>query len=161
MEPRIESLPSAKFIGMHLRMSLRDNQTKGLWQSFMPRRPEITNPIGAALYSIEIYDSTSYFDQFNPSTPFEKWAAVRVRDFDKVPAEMDTLEMPEGLYAVFLYKGKPSAVATVFQYIFGTWLPNSDFELDDRPHFAKMGARYKGEDPDSEEELWIPVTPGS
>jgi hypothetical protein len=30
-------------------------------------------------------------------------------------------------------------------------------KLNKRPHFAKMGEKYKNEDPDSEEELWIPI----
>jgi AraC family transcriptional regulator len=29
--------------------------------------------------------------------------------------------------------------------------------LDNKPHFEIMGDQYKNEDPDSEEELWIPI----
>ncbi|HLT33108.1 MAG TPA: GyrI-like domain-containing protein, partial [Aquaticitalea sp.] len=42
-----------------------------------------------------------------------------------------------------------------YQYIYGQWIPNSEYELDDRPHFALMGEKYK--DPESEEEFWIPI----
>jgi len=72
---------------------------------------------------------------------------------------METITVPDGLYAVFLYKGPASAASNIYQYIFGTWLPNADFLLDDRPHFALMGEKYKNEDPSSEEELWIPIKP--
>jgi AraC family transcriptional regulator len=41
--------------------------------------------------------------------------------------------------------------------IFDTWLPDSDSLLDNKPHFEIMGDQYKNEDPDSEEELWIPI----
>jgi len=29
--------------------------------------------------------------------------------------------------------------------------------LDDRPHFEVLGDKYKNADPDSEEEIWIPI----
>ncbi len=70
---------------------------------------------------------------------------------------MDQLVIPEGLYAVFSYVGKPSEAQAFFKYIYGSWLPGSDYLLDNRPHFALMGKDYKGEDPDSKEEFWIPV----
>ncbi len=69
---------------------------------------------------------------------------------------METFCIPEGQYAVFHYKGS-SADSSIFQYIFGEWLPKSGYELDDRPHFEILGAQYKNNDPESEEEIWIPV----
>ena len=33
------------------------------------------------------------------------------------------------------------------------------YTLDDRPHFEILGEKYKNQDPDSEEELWIPIKP--
>lgn len=137
-------------------MSLADNRTYELWRSFMTRRAEIHNSIGATLYSVDIYDRT-YFDNFNPQKLFEKWAAVEVTDFVVIPNDMETLSIPKGLYAVFIHKGPASTGAETYRFIFETWLPGSAFELDGRPHFAVMGEKYKNEDPDSEEELWIPI----
>jgi AraC family transcriptional regulator len=70
---------------------------------------------------------------------------------------MQTMTLPSGLCAVFPYKGPASAAAKTYQYIFTQWLPASAFSLGNRPHFAVMGEKYKGEDPNSEEEIWIPV----
>jgi AraC family transcriptional regulator len=122
----------------------------------MPRRKEIKNNIGPELYSVELYEP-DFFENFNPQREFEKWAAIEVTDFDSVPAGMETFNSPAGLYAIFLYKGAASKGAETYRYIFGKWLPDSDFILDERPHFAVMGEKYKNEDPDSEEDLWIPV----
>ena len=44
-----------------------------------------------------------------------------------------------------------------YGFIFNDWLPSSKYVLDTRPHFAVMGSKYRNNDPDSEEELWIPV----
>jgi AraC family transcriptional regulator len=156
LEPRIEILPEKKFVGKRIKMSFSNNQTHELWKSFMPSRREIKNNIGSDLYSVEVYEPL-YFKNFNPEKEFDKWAVVEVTDFETVPEGMETLISPCGLYAVFLHKGAASKGPEMYQYIFGTWLPASDFLLDDRPHFAVMGEKYKNDDPDSEEEVWIPV----
>lgn len=119
-------------------MSFSNNKTGELWRSFMPVRKEIQNITG---------------------TEFEKWAAIEVTGFDTVPDGMEPFTLPGGLYAVFLYKGAASAATTAFQYILGTWLPTSGYSLDNRTHFEILGEKYKNEDPDSEEEIRIPIKP--
>jgi AraC family transcriptional regulator len=155
MKPRIETLPPKYLIGKRLVMSLSNNKTGELWSSFMPRRKEIQNNIGTALYSLQVYDY-GYFKDFNPNKEFEKWAAVEVTYINTVPHEMEVLTLTGGLYAVFIHKGASGDNST-FQYIFTTWLPGSDYLLDDRPHFEILGEKYKNNNPDSEEEIWIPV----
>jgi PhnB protein len=60
---------------------------------------------------------------------------------------------------VFLYHGAADDAANTFGYILGEWIRDSDYDLDNRPHFEILGEKYKNESPDSEEELWIPVRP--
>lgn len=158
MLPRIETIPEKTLVGKRMNMSYAANRTGELWGSFMPHRREIINPVSPDFYSVEVYPP-HFFDQFDPQAMFEKWAAVEVDDLHSVPEKMETLVLPGGLYAVFLHKGTASAAPTTYNYIFRTWLPTADYLLDDRPHFALMGTKYKGEDPDSEEEIWIPIKP--
>lgn len=157
MTPRIEIINEKKFIGMNKTMSFADNYTFELWSSFMPRRKEITNIVGSELYSIEVYNNPFFFEYFNPTNEFEKWAAVQVIDFNNIPEGMKSLIAPAGLYSVFLHKGPASEGPTTYNYIFRTWLPESVYILDDRPHFSVMGEKYKNDDPSSEEEIWIPI----
>jgi AraC family transcriptional regulator len=157
MQPRIEKLKEKKLIGKSITMSFADNKTGELWRSFMPRRREIANTVTTELFSLQVYLS-SHFENFDPNREFKKWALVEVADFDNVPRDMETFTLTGGLYAVFQYKGS-SADTGVFQYIYTTWLPNSDYVLDERPHFEILGEKYKNDDPDSEEEIWIPVKP--
>jgi AraC family transcriptional regulator len=98
----------------------------------------------------------SYFEAFNPAQEFEKWASVEVSDFEHIPANMETFVLPGGLYAVFEHKGS-GYDNSIFQFIYGTWLPASEYLLDERPHFEVLGEKYKNNDPDSEEEIWIPI----
>ncbi len=156
MQPQIKTLTEKKLIGKHLKMSFANNTTFQLWQSFIPRRKEVQNAIGTDLYSMQIY-APQFFESFDLNKEFEKWATIEVISFDHVPNEMETFILPGGLYAVFLYKGDAKNAASFFQNIFNVWLPNSEYVLDDRPHFEILGEKYKKEDPLSEEEVWIPI----
>jgi len=153
--PRIEVLKEKKLIGKHLTMSLVNNKTAELWKSFMPKRNEITNSLTQELISMQVYSPT-HFINFKPTNEFEKWACVEVSNFDTLPDNMETFVLTAGLYAVFDYKGL-STDTQIFQYIFGTWLPESNYTLDNRPHFEVLGSKYKNNDPNSEEEIWIPI----
>lgn len=106
------------------------------------------------MYNVVIYPED--FD-FSPNVAFEKWAAALVKDMASIPEGMKTLTITEGLYAVFLYKGKSTEAATFFKYVFTEWLPASGYSLDNRPYFEILGNKYKNNNPDSEEEVWIPI----
>ncbi|MEB2775272.1 GyrI-like domain-containing protein [Algoriphagus sp. D3-2-R+10] len=161
MNPIIKMLPETKLVGIKKRMSFLNNQTGQLWKSFIPKKNEIQNSEGSELYSVEVYDSPAYFVSFDPAAEFEKWAAVKVEDFKDIPEGLDTIIIPTGLYAVFPFRGMASEATKMYQYIFGSWVPDSAYEIDNRPHFALMGEKYKNNDPNSEEELWIPIKPTS
>lgn len=158
IEPKIFNIPERKLIGMRIKTSLSENKTKELWQQFMPRRKEIRNLSNTELYSVQIYDGLETLASFTPETIFEKWAAVEVDDIGNVPPGMESHALSGGKYAVFAYKGTHKAFFRTTNYIFGTWLPKSDYQLDDREHFEIMGEQYLGpDDPNSEEEVWIPI----
>lgn len=155
MEPRLEELPEKKLVGKHLRMTLANNRTAELWQSFMPLRKNIKNSLSKDLFSLQVYDPTLNFKDFNLQTEFEKWSLVEVSHFEEVPEGMEAFTLEKGLYAVFIHRGLN--FQSTFQRIFYEWLPSSDFALDQRPHFEVLGAKYINHSEDSEEEVWVPV----
>lgn len=142
-------------IGKRLKMSLQNNRTSELWQSFMIQRKDL-NCVGNDLYSLQVYDK-NHFDSFDPSREFEKWALAEVSDFDVIPEGMEKFILPGGLYEVFQFKGNSNMAPPAFRYIFMEWLPSSGYQLDHRPHFELLGNKYKKDHLDSEEEIWIPV----
>ena len=154
----MEPLTERKLIGQRLIMSLDDNQTFKLWKAFMPGRNEINNKLTNELFSMQVYPHSFDFSFADLKAEFEKWAAVEVANFENVPNKMEAFILAGGLYAVFDYKGLNSDTG-IFKYIFGTWLENSKYLLDDRPHFEILGDKYKNDDPGSEEEIWIPIRP--
>jgi AraC family transcriptional regulator len=156
-EPRIAVLPTRAFVGLHQPMSFAERRVAELWRSFMPRRMEVANTIGPELYSMAVYGE-GFFAPFDPQRTYEKWAAVEVSTAEQVPTGMDMITV-SGRYAVFLHKGPISTAPQTFGHIFGTWFPASPYAVDQRPHFEVMGAKYRPDSPDSEEELWIPIRP--
>ena len=156
MNSRIELRDETKLVGMSVKMSFDNNKTSTLWRSFMPNRKLIHNIKNQELYSMEIYPE-GFFDDFNPAREFEKWAAIEVSDFTSIPDGMHPTTIPKGLYAVFIHKGPAGDGPKTYNFIFNEWLPGSEYSLDHRPHFALMGEKYKKDDPNSEEEIWIPI----
>jgi AraC family transcriptional regulator len=156
MNPRIERMQEKKLVGKKLTMSYADYRIGELWGSFMPRRKEIRYNLTSDLISLVVYP-VSHFVDFKPTNEFERWATIEVNKFDEVPTEMETYILPSGLYAVFTYKGMSSGASAFFQYIYGEWVPNSNYILDDRAHFEVLGEKYNNNDPSSEEEIWITI----
>lgn len=155
MTPKIITVKETSLVGLHLKMNLIENKTAELWQQFSPRISKIKDKCSSDRYSLQIYPE-AYFHHFNPNTKFIKWAAVEVSDIDYIPSDMETLTISGGLYAVFHYKGS-SADQSIFQYIYGQWIPNSSYMIDNRPHFEVLGENYKTNDPNAEEDIYIPI----
>ncbi|MDP4203611.1 MAG: GyrI-like domain-containing protein [Bacteroidota bacterium] len=157
IDPVIKTVPAKKLIGIHRTMTLSNDTTFELWRSLMPRRKEISNTLNPDLISMQLFGKPLIEGLFTSDTPFEKWAAIEVSDLNIIPVGMDSCIVPSGLYACFPYKGAANEAQSTIQYIFEEWLPASGYQLDNRPHITVMGEKYKGNDPDSEEEFQIPV----
>lgn len=93
----------------------------------MPRRNEVQDRVGNELYSINVY-THDFFSNFNISAEYEKWGAVKVLNSNHVPDDMETIQI-EGWYAIVLYKGRASEAQGMYEFMFHTWLPDSDYNL--------------------------------
>ena len=142
---------------MRVRTTMASDNSPVLWRKFKPRVKEINNRINEEFLSVQIYDKGLDIQNFNPNMDFEKWAAVEVTSHEDI-SEMEHLEVSSGRYAVFIHKGSMSHFHLTTHKIFGEWLPNSNYEFDNRPQFEIMGDKYLGPlNPASEEEIWIPI----
>jgi len=157
MQVRFETLTSKTLIGQQQTMSLIKDTTGELFRSFMPRRKEIKQTKDQWVYDLRIYPA-NYFSPFSPATSFIKWALVEVEKEEQLPIGMETFLLNGGKYAVFTPESRINN-PNIFQYIFGEWLPNSNFVLDDRPHFERLNPKGKRNNPDADEEFWIPIKP--
>lgn len=156
-EPSIIDFPETLLIGSRIRMSFLNDRTSELWCGFRVVRPTIAGRIGGESYSVKVYDASYAFAAFNPSSEFDKWAAVAVSGDADVTDGMETLTLPAGKYAEFVHTGPAEAAPKTFTYIFGEWLPASEFELDLRPHFEILPEGFDPFDENAEERVLIPI----
>lgn len=158
MEPTIEIFPSKTFVGLRQTVTITTDNPVALWRPFRMSMKEIGNGIFDKLYSIQDFDGVD-FSNFTANTEFQKWAAIEVTEAKHIPTGMEVLEMPQGKYAIFIHKGTPATFKKTTDYIFGEWLPNSGFELDNRPHLSIMSKDYRPDDAAAKELVCIPVKP--
>ncbi|MEY2969920.1 MAG: hypothetical protein RLZZ599_293 [Bacteroidota bacterium] len=152
IEPAIITLNGALLCGTSAPMSLHSFTPWTLWPKLMPRIHTIQNRTNSDLLSLRVFDRVPIFSpEANPS--FTYWACMEVLGHNE---GFEHLEFQGGRYAVFHYKGR-STDPSIWRYIYGTWIPSSPWELDDRPHFERLGAAYKNDDPVSEEHIYIPI----
>lgn len=156
-EPKLVETAERRLAGLKARMSFVDDRTSELWRTFRSRESEISDRIGMNSFSVKVYDLYYSFSNFDPAAEFDKWAAAEIRNTGAVPVQFAETTIPKGEYAVFIHRGTPADAPRTFGYIFGTWLPNSEFVIDQRPHFEVLPAGYDPFDPEAEEEIWIPV----
>jgi AraC family transcriptional regulator len=156
-EPELITLPQTHLVGMSARMSRSEDQTPNLWRSFMPRRNEVDQRTNQNYISMQIYpDGPSQVA--DPQATFIKWAAVAVTTDGQVPQGMQRYELSGGLYAVFHHHGPATDLSTIM-FIFQTWLPASEYRLDDREHFEILPENYKPLDANAFEDIYIPIAP--
>ncbi|MCB0738134.1 MAG: AraC family transcriptional regulator [Bacteroidetes bacterium] len=155
-EPDIRTTPEIRIIGLKLDMSLANNRVAELWQSFMPKRHLINTVSPEMMYSIAEYDE-GYFNAFNPTTSFTRWAGLAVSEHEPVPEGFNEIRLGAGKYAVFTHYGAGPTARQTFMHIHGNWMPKSGYGYDNRPFFELLGPKYKNNDPSSEEEIWVPI----
>lgn len=154
---RLENLPQTKLVGLKIRTCLAKNQTFELWNNFMPKLKEIKNRVNSNLISMQKFDDDQKMADFKLTSEFDKWAAVEVSNFNNYPNGIQEYLLQSGIYAVFLHKGTVADFANTQKFIYGQWLPDSEYELDNREHLQVMGNKYINNNPDSEEEVWVPI----
>jgi len=65
--------------------------------------------------------------------------------------------IPAAEYAVFTQEGPLLCVHDTTAYIFGTWLPGSDYELIGIPDFEYYGPHFDPKTMTGELAYWMPV----
>ncbi|WP_048641438.1 GyrI-like domain-containing protein [Cyclobacterium amurskyense] len=156
MQPKIVNIKDKHLLGISCRMSVNNNKTPELWKKFMSILHTISSNKPQEFIALQVYEASYFSSAFDPSKEFDQWACMEVENGKEIHQELTPFLLKGGLFAVFNYKG-PSTDHSVFEYIYGTWIPESQFQLDDRPHFQVMGEKYSNNSPSSEEEIWIPL----
>jgi AraC family transcriptional regulator len=140
-------------------MTAANDATASLWQTLMPRRNEVTDRVSTSYVSMRVHlkPGMAVAEMFAPNTEFEKWAAVEVADLSAIPDGMRGHTLQGGLYAIFVHQGSSSRFSETMRYIFGAWLPSSEYEIDDREQFEIVPEDWRPNDENASEEIYIPI----
>lgn len=163
MENRIDILEPTILLGKSREMSLAEDKTQELWQSFGPLVKTIKGRKDRNFISMQKYTEPFNPSRFNPLSGFSKWAAVAMREgvnMEELEARSPDLQhyrIDGGLYAVFKHVGPASEFGRSMEFIYGKWFPNNPYQLDHREHFEILPEGYRPDDPEAEEEIWIPI----
>ncbi|MEL6535285.1 MAG: GyrI-like domain-containing protein [Bacteroidota bacterium] len=156
MDVRIVVLRPITIVGLRTMAKMSDvDAVLKLWQEFGPRRQEIGHQEGEESYSVMRHLG---FGPPKETSNVERWAAVQVRHFNRIPQGLTAFDMPGGTYAKFYHRGPAKDFPETVAQFHSQWLPESEFSIDDRPHFEIIPADYPGPDsPDAVEEVYIPI----
>ena len=163
MENRIEILEPTTILGKSLEMSLAQDKTRMLWQSFGPLVKTIEGRKDRNLISLQKYTELFNPSRFNPNADFTKWAAVALgsdvntEELETLSPDLQLYRIEGGLYAVFKHVGPASEFRRSMEFIYGEWFPNNPYQLDHREHFEVLPEGYRPDDPNAQEEIWIPI----
>jgi len=153
-KPRFVEKPEFHVVGLRERFTPATiPQIPRLWERFVARRAEIRGAIGDTKYGVCWYD---------PEAPREEGAffyasSVGVRRGTTPPEGLVAITVPAGRYAVFTHRGPISEIAKTVVAAWREWLPAAGLKPSGAPDFELYDERFRGEEPDSEVDLYIPV----
>ena len=148
--PRIETSKPLLVAGLSERYTCDSSKAiPALWQRFTPYIGNIPGQVGRVAYGVKRNGD----DEGN----FDYIAAVEVRDFSDLPAELARLRIPAQLYAVFTHRDHISTIRRTVNTIWSQWLPDSPHEAADAPELERYGEDFDPHTGMGGVELWIPI----
>lgn len=154
MEPQITIRPSMKLVGIAKQYDSSQLNLHALWSAFKPYVHSIENRVDSNAFGI--YES---YQEQDEDVRFVYICCVAVTNFDRVPEGMMTRETDEQMYAIFTHVGPISNLEQTLKYIWGSWLPKSDYEYVEKPDFELYPSGFNDNDPNNRLYLHIPVQP--
>lgn len=158
-EPKLLTVSEKTLVGTRIRTSLAESRGGEIWRALRSQAAEVSDRVGTDFYSVRVYDPEYSFTKFDAAARFDKWAAVEVYKDPSLPDGFESHSIPVGQYAVFICRGTPAMASNTFGFVFGTWLREADFDLDDRPHFEILDNNWNPFDESANEEVWVPIKP--
>lgn len=153
-EPEIKELDDMKVVGISSLITLKSNLIPLLWQNFFKKMGEIENIVNSDVALGISYDNQQTEDDYI----FFYMICYMVSNVDNIPQGLTYLEIPSQKYAVFTHKGLMTELMETYMYIYGEWLPNSDYEHDSEAYQIEWyDDRFSYESPDSEFDIYIPI----
>jgi len=142
--------------GQKIWTSISSQETAKLWAPFRRAIREKEGLSPKKFYSIGRYGREMSIESFSIDSFFEKCAAIEI-PLAECPVGFEEIKLEGGLYAVFSHRGSVTKFQATLQYFMLSWLPESNYQLDDRSHFETFDETYDPFAEDSVELVHIPI----
>lgn len=114
---------------------------------------------GARAYGICVYVNDVAIGEVSEHTELTEFVGFEESALKGIPDGVNRYRIRAGTYAVFRHQGPVSMLRYTYEYIWGTWLANTSWSLDERDDFEEYGPEFQG--PDHEESIiyiYMPIT---
>ncbi|HEY4384423.1 MAG TPA: AraC family transcriptional regulator [Ktedonobacteraceae bacterium] len=161
MEPQIVTKLAFKVAGYELKTTCRDGKNfqeiPAFWGNMTAER---FATLHNKLHSVGEAELGLCFQTDPANGDMSYVISVEVSDFNGVPADLFTAEMPETVYAIFTTSATDGdrdisqAIQGTWRYIYETWLPGSGYEFaEGKADFELYPCNDKGE----KVKIYIPI----
>ncbi|WP_435154856.1 GyrI-like domain-containing protein [Haladaptatus sp. DFWS20] len=153
VSPKYETRGTFTVAGLKYRGGNENDEVSQLWDSYGERMDEI--------HALAITDEAFgvCYEHDHDNGTFSYIAGVAVGSDREIPAEMDTVSVPEQTYAVFT--ATLDSLGETIDTIYDQWFPASEYRRADGPEFERYGREFDSDSPDSEFEYFVPVASGT
>lgn len=153
--PEIIEMREKKVAGLRGSTSLFTNKLPGLWEQFGDIHKEL---FASARPCVSICETQQTTYTKDGDVSFRVMVGCVVNDLNNLPPVLAVKTLSPGRYAVFTHQGAFKNLIKTYQYIFGTWLPGTKEELDDREDFEVYEREVLSpDDPNNEVKIFIPL----
>lgn len=150
LQPRLMNLPAFAMLGHKILTQPASPEIPQLWANFRPSELADYNAEPKVTYGLM---------QMDLATGILTYMAGVTTRLSITPAGFERWEFAANDYAVF--EATLSTISQTFDYIYGSWLPNSSFQRGTGPDFERYGPLFDPQNPNSTLEIYIPVLPQS
>lgn len=152
MNPRFEQKASFKVIGVQYR-ALASESLHKLWGEYSARCEEIPHVCEKdKAYQVCLFEGS------NPEKEeYTFIAGMCVDNLAEIPSGMLGHVVKAAQYAIFEHRGKLDKLHQTYQYIFGVWLQENAWIMDEADALEIYDSRFIPESDDSLLEIWIPI----
>ena len=150
--PRFETRNETRVVGLAKQFSISTPDYFMLWAPFKSYIGHI--PFEIPNCNFGIYEAA---EANGDEAQFSYMCCSGVTEFGDIPEGLQTRVLPEQHYAVFKHRGPFANVQETFKYIWGTWLPNSDFDYSPTPDLEVFPANYNSTAEDAVVDLYVPI----
>lgn len=126
-----------------------------LWDKFNEREDEIPNIKGN--YALGVCMPKHDDLPVKEGDSFVYIAGRPVSSLDEVPEGMVAVKIPSRKYAKFTHKGPLTNLPHTVNYIWGTWLPKSEYKHANSPDFELYDERFDVKTLSGEIDIFVPI----